>query len=81
VLLCRWQRRISYWRIERKEEMLSALRGKPVAGVFSVRWYQLIGNRNWSFLKFHRKWLSEALQLVVVDVAGSKHLASGHFLL
>ena len=59
-----------------REEMLSAWRGKPVLLHFGSAELLDWGAQLVSFQKKHDKWLSEGLQLVVVDVAGLK-AASG----
>jgi tetratricopeptide (TPR) repeat protein len=58
-------------------ERLSALRGKLVLVYFSSAELSDWESQLAGFQKVHGKWLSEALQLVVVDVAGSK--ASGNW--
>ncbi|HET7105487.1 MAG TPA: FG-GAP-like repeat-containing protein [Candidatus Acidoferrum sp.] len=58
-----------------KEGMLSALRGKPLLLYFGSAELPDWESQLASFQRAHAKWLSEALQLIVVDVAGSK--ASG----
>jgi len=57
---------------EGKEGLLSARRGKPVLLYFGSAELQDWETQLASLQKAHDKWLSEGLQLVVVNVAGQK---------
>jgi tetratricopeptide (TPR) repeat protein len=63
-----------------KEGLLSARRAKPVLLYFGSAELADWASQLASFQKTHEKWLSEGLQLVVVNVAGTKTAGAWTFL-